>query len=248
MATTSPSAAHPGLLNLRDLGGTPTRDGREVAPGRLLRAAEPSGCTVDELEQLRSLGVRSRIDLRSGPEPERGPCTEVDAAGVAVHHVPFTGLTSAEELPPMETPAELGRAYVTTIETNADGLRDALELFAGGAELGVLLHCAWGKDRAGMVTAATLELLGADRETIVADYARTETAVEALMARALSRVGSELTPAVDLERTIIRARPATLTAYLDELDRRHGGIAGLLAARGVDVDDLRGGLRDRLLA
>lgn len=244
----SSAPAHPGLINLRDLGGTPTGDGREVAPGRLLRAAEPSGCAPDELDLLRDLGVRSRIDLRSGPEPDRGPCTEIDASGVVVHHVPFIGLNSADALPEMDTFETLGQAYVQAIELNAASLREAVELIADEAELGVMVHCAWGKDRAGMVTAATLELLGVEREVVVADYVRTDDAVEALMARALARIGRELTPATDLERPIIRARAATIHTYLDELDARHGGIGGVLADQGADVEDLRGALRSRLLA
>ena len=37
---------------------------------------------------------------------------------------------------------------------------------------GVLLHCAGGRDRTGMVTAALLETAGVERESILDDYAR----------------------------------------------------------------------------
>ena len=44
-------------------------------------------------------------------------------------------------------------------------LRTVLE-----AEGGVLWHCSQGKDRAGLASAFVLAALGADRETIVADF------------------------------------------------------------------------------
>ena len=40
-------------------------------------------------------------------------------------------------------------------------------------EKAVLWHCTAGKDRAGMATAIVLEALGVPRETIVADYLKT---------------------------------------------------------------------------
>lgn len=241
----------PGLVNLRDLGDTPTADGHRIAPGRLLRAAQPVGLSDDELSQLRSLGIASRLDLRSEGEPESAPCTELDLTGVEVHHVPFRGLTTATELPDLASDEQLGISYLRSVESNADGLRQALELLASEVQLATLVHCAWGKDRAGIVVAALLELVGVPRDHVVADYVRSEAAVETLIDRALSHVGPDrarqVRPKV-VARPVVHAREATITTYLDLLDSEHGGVRGLLAATGADLDALVAGLRERLLA
>ena len=241
----------PGLLNLRDLGGIRTADGGEIAPGRLLRSAEPVGLSDDEVAWLLELGVASRIDLRSAGEPDQAPCTELDRAGVEAHHVPFRGLTAAQNLPDVAEDEDLGRRYAQSVTANVDGLERIMRLLSDKVNSAVLIHCAWGKDRAGIVTAAVLELLGVPREAIVADYVRSEEAVDALLARALSHRGpirAARARRKAADRPIVHARRATITTYLDVLEATHGGAAGLLRAHGVDVEELSAALRTQLLA
>lgn len=242
------AARHPGLLNHRDLGGTPTRDGRVLAAGRLVRAAEPVALSDDEVATLAALGVRSRIDLRAQEEPTEQPCTELDAAGVMVHHVPFRGLLAAERLPPLETPEQLGRYYLASAHANLAALVTAVELIAGEAQLATLVHCAWGKDRAGLVIASVLELLGVRREAVLADYVRTQDATPRLLDRVLARVPPERAARVDRDRPVLHAHEATMRTFLAAVDDEHGGIAGLLADGGADPGELRVALRRRLLA
>lgn len=241
-----PGRPVPGLLNLRDLGGTPTRDGGVIAPGRLLRAAEPVGLSDQELAHLRDLGVRSRLDLRGGSKVR--PCTELDAAGLEVHHHPFHDLLAAEDLPPLDTAHQLGHHYLATAASSLGSLTGAIEAVADRARLGVLVHCAWGKDRAGIVVASVLELLGVDRDLTVEDYARTGSAVDALLDRVLSRVPPEVAARADRTRLVLQAPAETMATFLSAADERYGGIAGLIATADVDVDQLRQRLRDRLLA
>jgi protein-tyrosine phosphatase len=244
---TSP-VRHPGLLNHRDLGGTPTSDGRVVASGRLVRAAEPVALSDDEVATLATLGVRSRIDLRAQDEPAEKPCTELDAAGVAVHHVPFRGLLAAEQLPPLETPADLGTYYLASARSNLPALITAVELIAGEVELATLVHCAWGKDRAGLVIASVLELIGVPREEVLADYVRTQAAAPRLLDRVLADVPPERAARVDRDRPVLHAHEETMRTFLVAVDDQHGGIGGLLAHGGADPTALSDALRQRLLA
>jgi protein-tyrosine phosphatase len=245
--TTTGRTRHPGLLNHRDLGGTPTRDGRTVAPGRLVRAAEPVELSDAEVDTLAQLGVRSRIDLRAQEEPDERPCSELDAAGIHVHHVPFRGLLAAERLPPLETPAQLGIHYLASARANLGALVRAVELIAGDAELATLVHCAWGKDRAGLVVASVLELLGVPRGAIVADYARSQEAAPHLLDRVLARYPPERAARVDRGRPVLHAHEETMRTFLAAVDDEHGGLPGLLADSGADPVELAVALRQRLL-
>jgi protein-tyrosine phosphatase len=238
---------HPGLLNHRDLGGIPTRDGRRIAPGRLVRAAEPVALSDDEVATLADLGVRSRIDLRAQEEPIERPCSELDAAGVTVHHVPFRGLLAAERLPPLETPEHLGTYYVASARANLGSLVAAVELIAGEARLATLVHCAWGKDRAGLVVASVLELVGVPRDEVVADYARTQEHAPRLLDRVLAHLPPDRAARVDRDRPVLQAHAATMRTFLGAVDTEHGGVAGLLADAGADPTTLAEALRARLL-
>jgi protein tyrosine/serine phosphatase len=78
-----------GAVNVRDLGGLPTHDGRATRPGRVLRADNLQDLTPGDIDRLVTrLGVGHVIDLRSGPEVSLegpGPLTRV--ARVRIHHL-----------------------------------------------------------------------------------------------------------------------------------------------------------------
>lgn len=64
-----------GLVNARDSGGLPTRDGRRVAPHRLLRADNLQDLSAQDVRRLlEDIGVTDVLDLRSDFEVDRvGP-------------------------------------------------------------------------------------------------------------------------------------------------------------------------------
>ena len=61
------------MLNLRDLGGYETEDGRITAWGKLFRSDLPTGLKQEDIEHLLYLGITTVIDLRSDMERERQP-------------------------------------------------------------------------------------------------------------------------------------------------------------------------------
>ena len=106
-----------------------------------------------------------------------------------------------------------------------------LQIIAEPANHPLVFHCAAGKDRAGLVAATVLGLLEVDDEEIVADYAATEAAIEALMARATKRAeGSGRPPAA----RFMTADAATMRETLEWLHAEHGGFAPYLLGHGID--------------
>ena len=58
-----------GAVNVRDLGGLPTEDGRGTARGRLLRADNLQELSASDVARLvRDIGVTTVVDLRSSAE------------------------------------------------------------------------------------------------------------------------------------------------------------------------------------
>jgi protein tyrosine/serine phosphatase len=64
--------------------------------------------------------------------------------------------------------------YQHTLASSAPMLATLIRMLAAVAGQPVVLHCAAGKDRTGVVTALLLELLGVEREAIVRDYLATQ--------------------------------------------------------------------------
>jgi protein tyrosine/serine phosphatase len=109
----------------------------------------------------------------------------------------------------------------------------------------VLVHCAAGKDRTGVVVALALSAVGVPRDEVVADYVASAERIEAI----LGRLSASPTYAADSAITDVdrhRPRAATIEGFLDELDAEEGGAAGWPEAHGWTEAD-QSALRARLV-
>jgi protein-tyrosine phosphatase len=245
-----------GTVNARDVGGLPLRDGGAVPTGRLLRSDNLQDLTPADVERLVvDHRLRRVVDLRTGVEvmregdgpliadprvtiehrslyPEVGDATDLEVDAIVPWQRGITGTPLPGETPTVQT-------YMGYLEHRPDSVVAALTTIADpGAEGGaVLVHCAAGKDRTGLVVALALEVAGVERAAVVADYVVTGQRIEAILARLLS---SE-TYAGDLNGNDPAAhapRAKSMDRILALLDERHGGAAGWLTAHGMDADAL----------
>ncbi|MFO7779496.1 MAG: tyrosine-protein phosphatase [Nitriliruptoraceae bacterium] len=246
-------------VNLRDLGGTPTRHATTVRPGRLLRSddlavVQPREVTaiLDDIGlvvDLRSANEEQRFGLALLPERTQRLRTRVEFG------IMPTGAELADDptaLP--RTPEELGRVYADGIRSSAAQLRDALERIADEPR-GTLVHCVAGKDRTGVVVALLLTAVDVPRQLIVEDYAATAANMPALLAtfdgllsrpiRGDDRTNGEVPEASDhpdlssladrLPRVLLDAPAAAMRTCLDDLEASHGSPLGPLRDAGMDA-------------
>jgi protein tyrosine/serine phosphatase len=219
-----------GSYNFRDIGGYAGADGRTVRWQRVFRSDALARLTEDDLATLRPIGVRTLIDLRTIPELEQsGPSQLIDAHGVRHRHHPFfqdpVHPDRLNELP------DLPLLYAGLIEQGAETIRGIFEALADDATYPAVVHCAAGKDRTGIVIALLLRTLGVDDETIVTDYALTETYFTEYT-DAQRRAG--VTPLFDgLRPELLSAHAETMFGFLQVVDTRFGGAGQLLADSGV---------------
>ena len=239
-----PVLARDGIFNARDLGGTPAAGGRVVRARAVVRADALHRCGPSSARALWDHGVRTVIDLRD--DRERDHEGVFDGAGTTVVHLPVLDPTYTwdhDELAPRDL---LPHRYAEILTSFAPRFTSGLELIAG-ADGGVAYHCAVGKDRTGLLTALLLGALGAPREAIITDYARSARAA-AVQVGWLFWFGS---PAghvtdTDLADGVWSARPEVMAATLDLLGTEHGGVTGYLRDAGLD-DAVVDALRARLL-
>lgn len=229
--------------NLRDLGGLRTTDGYRVRHGVLYRSDAPRPGDPRDARAL---------DLPEGsPWPPR---TVVDLRSAAETGEPHP-LADVADVRPVPLGASLTPERVATAAAGKDGLGLAYRLLAAeaGAELAgivrtvadapapVLVHCAAGKDRTGIVVGVLLAVLDVPRATVVADYLRTNEVLPTLWDR-LRAWGQ---PEPD-DEALLGVDATALEAVLDDLDAHPAGAAGRLREWGVGDDDLRR-LAERLL-
>ncbi len=104
----------------------------------------------------------------------------------------------------------------------------------------VLVHCTAGKDRTGIVVALALLAVGVDRETVVADYAESESNLsgdwlEAMLALVESH-DVEITPSLRI--VLGGSPPEALDGAIDLIEKEHGSVRQYLLDSGFSESDL----------
>jgi protein-tyrosine phosphatase len=234
-------------LNLRDVGGLPTPAGAHVRPGVLLRSGSLRLLDADDARALVvDYGVHTVVDLRTPQELAADGPTRLAGLGAATVHLPLiTDIDrSMHSLEGAAAPA-LATAYQSILHEGRRHLVTAARLLAWTASGALLVHCALGKDRTGIVIAVLLDAVGVDRAAILDDYALTNDVVDTVLPHVTdSRSLPNQATAIPLAARV--AEPAALAALLDHLDRDHGGAAAWLHAAGVEQFELDL-LRQRLI-
>jgi protein tyrosine/serine phosphatase len=229
-----------GAVNVRDVGGLPLEGGGVTAGGVLIRSDNLQDLTERDVSKLvDELGVRVVVDLRSDAEVEyhgEGPLF----ARADVRHrslYPEKGTFSDVMISRADGEDPFVRYYLAYLRDRPDSFVGALSDVAEGPGP-VIIHCAAGKDRTGMVVALALAAVGVEREAIIADYALTGERIAATMARLRSSdlYRPDLEGVTDESRM---PRPEYLTRVLEVIDSEHGGAAAWLAQHGFDPAALR---------
>ncbi|MGI8722660.1 MAG: tyrosine-protein phosphatase [Geodermatophilaceae bacterium] len=203
-----------GAVNVRDLGGLPTDDGRSTLRRRLLRADNLQDLTDADVRLLvDDYGVRQVLDLRTSAEidlegpgpitretavtvreftlyPEAGKRTDAltETRSGAPRGTPQTPWTSGRR-PPLDIDAGERPAvihYLGYLRHAASNIVDSLRAIGERDDGATLVHCAAGKDRTGTVIALALLVAGVRRGDVVADYARSGEVIDKIMARLAS--------------------------------------------------------------
>jgi protein-tyrosine phosphatase len=249
-----------GAVNVRDLGALPTGDGQSTMAGRLLRGDNLQDLSPSDVRRLvQDIGVTTVVDLRSPAEVAAegpGPLTRVESvrhAYLSVLPERGTATDAAADALTMRRDGARSRYpddvragyYLGYLEDRPDHVVAAVRSIAE-APGAALVHCAAGKDRTGVVVALALSAVGVRREAVVADYAATAERMPAV----LGRLRASTTYATDLDKAPDddhMPRAETMTAFLEELDGRYGGVLRWLSDHGFAPADLAS-LRTKLLA
>lgn len=187
------------VANLRDLGGTPLPGGRSIRDGLVLRSGQLNRLDLDADPVVAALGLRTVIDFRTDAERADHPDRIPAGARMLVGDVLADKLNSAE-MPaavqlkdllsdPAVAEEHLGggraqalfadtyRSFVSSGSAHA-AYRMLLTEAADAGSGPLLFHCTAGKDRTGWGATVILALLGADEDTLMAEYLSVNPAVK----------------------------------------------------------------------
>lgn len=249
------------IENFRDFGGYDTVHGRPLKTGLLYRSANHAYASDADLERMRALGLAAVIDLRRSEERSREPNRRWDGFDAAViendifsDHADWAVIMRdlAEITPQWFYDDAIGYYRRAPYEPrHIDLYRRYFQELAEGRGP-IVVHCAAGKDRTGLICALTHHVAGVSREDMMADYLLTND--EARQARKMDFLGPWIEKQVGLTapREALKVAVSVNADYLETafavIAERHGDLDAYLAdVLGVD-EALRERLHARLLA
>jgi protein-tyrosine phosphatase len=240
MALPERHLAWDGCLNVRDLGGHRTEDGGQTRFGAVVRADSVRQLSEGGWKQLTGYGVSRIVDLRMDAERAEDPSGETP---VEVLHLPFfhednavfREVEAASHAAPNPVTATRD-VYLIFLERFRENVAAAVKAVADAPDGAVLVHCAGGKDRTGLVTAFLLSIAGVSDEHIAEDYALSEERLKPRHDRWLAEAEDE----VERERLrrMLGTPAESMLGVLRELERRYGSVEGYLNAGGLSEEDL----------
>ncbi|WP_405884269.1 tyrosine-protein phosphatase [Streptomyces sp. NBC_01136] len=257
--STEPELA--GVRNFRDVGGLPTADGRRVRYGRLFRSGHLAHATEGDAAFLASLGLHTIFDFRNAADQKlEGP--DVELPGVRNVNLPLTDPADGSEFWKMvrdghvdQLRAHLGDGGAANRMINSyreiikDRTAEHSQVLHALAEDSVpaLMHCAAGKDRAGLSIAVTLLALDVERDAIVADYLESNATHRRYKVRRNGSESARSPEVMELLSPLFDARAEYLSAAFETIEETWGGVDTYLE-QGLGVTpEHRERLRERLL-
>ncbi|WP_329268372.1 tyrosine-protein phosphatase [Streptomyces sp. NBC_01451] len=251
-----------GVRNFRDVGGLPTVDGRRVAYGRLFRSGHLAHATDQDAAFLGSLGLHTIFDFRNAADIGlEGP--DIELPGVRNVNIPLSDPAHGAEFWKMVRDGDLdelrslladGKAEQRMISSYREIVRDRTaehsRMIHALAEDSVpaLMHCAAGKDRAGLSIAVTLLAVGVERDAIVADYMESNAEHRRYKVRRSGSAAKAYSSEVlELLNPLFGTRPEYLMAAVETAEETWGSVDSYLE-QGLGVTpELRERLRERFL-
>ncbi|MFN2468347.1 MAG: tyrosine-protein phosphatase [Gaiellaceae bacterium] len=233
MATRTRDLAWDGCLNVRDLGGHATEDGRETRFGAVVRADSVRRLSDVGWGALVEHGITRIVDLRMQQELDVDPPA---ALPVEVVHLSVLGELDPEAEAAIDALATTRDVYLEFLERYRSNFARAVAAVGDAPPGGVLIHCHSGKDRTGLLVALLLRLAGVRAAEIADDYALSEQRLAPVLERWIAEAGDETER--ERRRRISETPREAMLEVLEELERRYGSVRGYLLAGGASEAEI----------
>jgi protein-tyrosine phosphatase len=234
------------LLNFRDIGGIPASGKRWIKEGIVFRSANPDRLHNADLDKLRSLNIRTIIDLRAPYELSKR-YKSVDHADKLSLPLDFQQ-TTRERLRPVIYKRDAENVisdisndiYLEILDASGPAFRQVMELLASPDRSPVLIHCQAGKDRTGIIIALIMLAIGVERELIISDFMKSNEALlpyfkKIFLIRKIIFFG--FFPRRNM-LFAVKVKQRNIESVLDRIEFQYGGIEGYLRYAGFDPSGL----------
>ncbi len=215
----------PGCLNLRELGGYTTEEQKQTKSRTLLRSDSLHNLPQSSQQQLLDYGIRTIIDLRSPMETGSNEYPLSQRAEIEYYNLPLIEDRSQFESIKDKELIEYNRFF---LEQCSSAIKKILETIAS-SQTAIVIHCAAGKDRTGIIIALLLAIARVPIATIARDYQLSDRYLAPLYNKMRSQAEAEGFA------HLLNSHPQTIIDTFSLLEQNYGGIDKYLSSIGVSV-------------
>lgn len=165
------------VKNIRDLGGIRTKNGSFIKYKCLLRSADLSNLSIEELNRLKTeYNLKTVIDFRSSHSYFKKK-DKLDESITFKHYFVLDYLEKNQFTMDFGYPYDkfFMKIYedFATKKKSHKAYRGFFDYLLANDDGAILWHCTSGKDRTGIATILLLKILGCDDETLYAEHEKT---------------------------------------------------------------------------
>ncbi|WP_031088913.1 tyrosine-protein phosphatase [Streptomyces sp. NRRL WC-3549] len=251
-----------GVRNFRDVGGLPTTDGRTVRYGRLYRSGHLAHATESDTAFLAGLGLHTVFDFRNAADHKLDGY-DVELPGVRNVSIPLSdpadgaefwrlvrdgGIEQLRSILAGGKGADRMIASYRSIITDRTAEHSRVLHALAEDSVPALMHCAAGKDRAGLTIAVALLAVGVEKEAVEADYLKSNDAHRRYKVRRSDTSATGMSDEVmELLNPLFAARAEYLAAAFTTIEETWGGTDRYLSEGLKVAPETREKLRERLV-
>ncbi len=161
-----------GCVNVRDLGGLATVDGRVTRFRSVVRADNPANLTEPGWRSMREYGVRTVVTLRTEGTVDEEPEPTMVPPGIVIERVLIEDANDvAFRNMCIDTQRWLTPLYFGDMVRHwPERCVAVAQAVARAAPGGIVISCGVGRDRTGLVTFLLLALAGVRPDVVAADW------------------------------------------------------------------------------
>lgn len=244
VVTASRNSVIPGIQNFRDIGGYTAPKGKQTRWGMLYRSAQVESLSYSTFKELKNIGIKTVIDLRTTEEVMKTP--QLEDQGFNVIHIPIGVVNTDEVMKNLrEGKIRNDSIYRLILRMNREMVtyyrpeyRKMFSVLEEEDNYPAVIICSTGMGRTAIASAMILSVLGLNDDTIMYDYLRSNDFFDIPRASGYGyRLPVKTQEAIT---TLFSAREGFLNAAKGQIEKNYGNIPTYLdKGLGLADDDIK---------